>query len=99
MKKKTKKKKETELVLTPRLGYIGYCLLLFGVCFFIYALQSPEKQEATVSQIPEEELSAFVELSPHDNFNFFAVSSLFVSLGLACLFTSKQRMRSLQKKR
>lgn len=99
MKRKRKKKLAVEFLLLPRLRYMGYSLLLFSLCFFIYALNAPSSSETVPSPpLPEEELSAFIELSPHDTFNFFAVSVLFGSLGAACLITSKKKLQSIRKK-
>lgn len=99
MKKKRKKKPPVEFLLAPRLRYMGYCLLLFSLCFFIYALNSPFSKQELPSQMPEEELSAFVELSPHDTFNFFAVSALFGAIGATCLITSKKKLQSFHKRK
>ena len=95
-----KQKLHTELLLLPRLRYMGYSLLLFSLCFFIYALSTPSSKEPmTIPSLPEEELSAFAETVPHDTFNFYAISSLFASLGIVCLFTSKKKLKSLRKKK
>lgn len=100
MRKKRKQKLKTELILLPRLRYMGYSLLLFSLCFFIYALNTPSSNDlSTIPALPEEELSAFAETAPHDTFNFFAISSLFASIGIVCLFTFKKKLKSLQKKK
>lgn len=99
MKRKKKQKNTTEFLLLPRLRYMGYSLILFSVCFFFYAISiTPQShQPPSLTLLPEEELSAFAELSPHDTFNFFAISSLFGTLGALCLFTSRKKLKSLKK--
>lgn len=100
MRKKRKQKHKTELLLLPRLRYMGYSLLFFSLCFFLYAFSSPSSEKpSTILPLPEEELSAFAETDPHDTLNFFAISSLFASIGLVCLFTSKKKLKSLKHKK
>ncbi len=100
MRKKRTQKLTTELILLSRLRYMGYSLLLFSLCFFIYALNAPSSNElSTIPSLPEKELSAFAEITPHETFNFFAISSLFASIGIVCLFTYKKKLKTLQKKK
>lgn len=98
--RKKKQKRKIELLLLPRLRYMGYSLLLFSLCFFFYAFNTHSSEKpSNIPYLPEEELSAFAEIGPHDTLNFFAISSLFASLGLICLFTSKKKLKSLHKKK
>jgi|GEM_PF-7015527 len=94
------KKKLVELSLLFRLTLMGYLLLVFSLGFFIYALNTRDLPLTSLPEfIPEEELSSFVELSPDDAFNFFAVSALFAALAVTCLLTSRKRRRSLTGKK
>ncbi|MES2198680.1 MAG: hypothetical protein V4489_00730 [Chlamydiota bacterium] len=100
MRKKRKQKLTTERLLLPRLRYMGYTLLLFSLCFFIYALNTSSSPElTTILSLPEEELSAFAEIAPKDTLNFFAVSSLFASIGIVSLLTYRKKLKPLQKKK
>jgi hypothetical protein len=94
---KKKPMSSTERLLISRLRYMGYALLLFSIGFFFYALETP-KTSATLNPnfLPEEELSAFIDLSPYDTFNFFIVSSVFAALGIFCLVTAYKNMRKKQ---
>lgn len=78
---------------------MGYCLLLFAVAFFLYALQVPENSPSFPPEIPEEELSGLIDPEPHETFNFFAVSFLFASLGTACILTSRKKLRTTKKRK
>lgn len=97
---KKQKKTSLELVLASRLRYMGYALFLFSIGFFCYALETPSSSNPTsLSFLPEEELSSLADLSPHDTFNFFAVSSLFAVIGLACLLTARKKIDSHKKQK
>jgi hypothetical protein len=96
---KKKSPSSVELLLSSRLLYMGYALFLFSFGFFIYALDAPPSSPPPANFIPEEELSAFADLSPHDTFNFFAVSALFAVVGISCILTSYKKTRSHKKKR
>ena len=100
MTKKIKNKLTIELILLPRLRYMGYSLLMFSLCFFIYALNTPDPDTLSmIPSLPEEELSSFAKRAPHETFNFFAISSLFASLGIVSLLTYKKKIKKLSKKK
>lgn len=96
---KKEKNSAIEILLASRLRYMGYALFLFSLGFFLYALEAPPPSSApTLGFLPEEELSSFTDLSPHDTFNFFAVSFIFAVIGVACLLAARKKIRAKKKR-
>ena len=101
-----------EKQLIPRLSFLGWVLLFFGVCSLIYGFYThplssidnlgaeTQKQTEWLSlEIEQIESDMAKMVTPEEVFNFYIVSIIFAGLGLFCLFTSWKKRHILFKNR
>jgi hypothetical protein len=109
MKKISKKilDREVEKQLIPKLHYLGYFLIIFGLIFVNYAIfSSPQPAgQQTIESFKIEESTAGLGIgedplqeSPQDILNLYMVAAVFAVVGASCIFIAWRKKLSFIRK-
>ncbi|HSW86556.1 MAG TPA: hypothetical protein VLG49_03535 [Rhabdochlamydiaceae bacterium] len=82
--------KDVEKQLIPKLNYLGYSLVVFGLVSLCYAFFFSPYPSIKTSENSQSEAS-FLMNEESSSLNLYVVSGVFFTLGISCMFIAWKR--------